>query len=526
MLRRSFLLLTPVLVIACDEGPPQDGAPVFEDTEAYLDRELLVSITGPSDGVAQMEVEQRFNLSLLDRNDQIGVARLYIDEEGQSVRNVVQLLEDDHRVEFAEPNFLVRGQASANDTYIGYQWNLSAINVEDAWDYTDGAGTIVAVLDTGVRSGGPDGIANLLNGYDFYYNDSDPRDNDGHGTFVAGTIAQRTNNNTGVAGIAPGASILPVKVLGDNGYGDISSIANGVVWAADEGADVINMSLGTGSSSRTMQQACQYAYNKDVVLVAATGNEYASYIGYPAAYDTVIAVGASRYNGNRAGYSNYGSGIDLVAPGGDLSRDDNGDGYADGILQETIVNGRWTYTFFEGTSMATPHVAAAAALLKAEGVNDPEDIRDILTATARDVGGSGYDNYTGYGVLDVGAALQFVDNNSSNNDTSQDDSGGDSGSSEDDSGSDSGSSADTTGPAISSVSGYTQGRRFTIQWVTNEDADSYLNFEEYGRIGDDNLTTSHTITLTGSRGQTYYFDIESTDASGNISVEGTYYISL
>ncbi|MFT4977486.1 MAG: serine protease [Myxococcota bacterium] len=523
MLSRSLVLMLPALAIGCDVDPALEGAPVFEDTEAYLDREVLVSFSGPSDGVAQQELEARFNLSMLDRNEQIGVARLYIEGDDGSVKRIAQLLEDDYRVEFAEPNYLVRSQGSANDAYLSYQWNVDVIGARDAWDTTTGAGSVVAVLDTGVRDGGPDGIATLLDGYDFYYGDSDPTDNDGHGTFVAGTIAQSTNNSTGVVGISPDAAILPVKVLSDSGYGDINAIANGVVWAADQGADVINMSLGSPYPSTTLQQACDYAYGKDVVLVAATGNEYASSVGYPAGYSSVIAVGASRYDGSRAAYSNYGSGIDLLAPGGDLSRDDNNDGYADGILQETIEGGRWTYTFWEGTSMATPHVAAAAALLKAQGVNDPDEIYDILTATARDVGSSGYDNTTGYGVLDVAAAVAYADgfDPGDGGGATEPGSGDSSG---DDSSTD--NSADTTGPAISSVSGYTQGSRFTIQWVTDEPADSYLSFEDYGAYGDAALTTSHSITLTGSRGYSSYFNIESTDADGNTSTTSEYYISL
>ena len=185
----------------------------------------------------------------------------------------------------------------------------------------------------GVRGGGPDGITTLLGGYDAYYDDDDPSDNDGHGTFVAGTIAQSTNNGRGVAGMAPGASILPVKVLSDQGFGDVRALANGIVYATDQGADVINMSLGSPSSSQTEYRAIQYAYDRDVVLVAASGNEFARSISYPAAYPEVIAVGAVRASGTRSPYSNTGSGLEIVAPGGDLNRDDNGDGYADGVLR-------------------------------------------------------------------------------------------------------------------------------------------------------------------------------------------------
>jgi hypothetical protein len=173
--------------------------------------------------------------------------------------------------------------------------------------------------------------------------------------------------------------------------------------------------------------------------------------------------------------------------------------------------------------MATPHVAAAAAMLKSYGVSDPEDVYTALVSTATDVGSAGYDTQNGYGVLNVAAALDYASGGSANDDTStggDNSTGGSSGESEGSTG------ADTTAPNITSVSGYTQGRRFTVEWVTNEPADTYLNFEDYGAYGDDDLTTSHSITLTGSRNETYYFDIESTDEAGNTATAGTYYISL
>ncbi|RME28573.1 MAG: peptidase S8, partial [Deltaproteobacteria bacterium] len=400
--------LSPVVLLAlaaCTTGG-EDGAPVLADTEDYLDREVLVSIDDDADGVARARIEERFDLSTIDDIEPIGVAHLLIHGDEQ-VHEMADLLESEPEVRFAEPNYIMHATSttSPNDPYIGYQWNLDQINVRTAWSYGTGSGAVVAVLDTGVAKGGPDGVANLLPGYDFYNGDSDPTDGNGHGTFCAGTIAQNTDNGTGVAGVAPGVSILPVKVLGDNGAGDISSIANGIVWAADQGANVISMSLGGGAATSTMRSAVDYAYGKGVTIVAASGNEYARSVSYPAAYPNVIAVGASRYDGARAAYSNTGSGLDLLAPGGDTSVDQNGDGYADGVLQETVERGQWRYTFWEGTSMATPHVAAAAALVYAQGVHDPAEIRSILDSTARDVGATGYDTETGYGILDVGAAV-------------------------------------------------------------------------------------------------------------------------
>ncbi|NOY25382.1 MAG: peptidase S8, partial [Oligoflexia bacterium] len=400
------------LLVACGTNTGDSATPVLTDTEAYLQREVMVSVADDADGVAAMHVQEDFKLRELNRIDAIGVARVAIDDD-RGVKQVAASLGDDARVNFAEPNYLahISSTTSPNDPYLGYQWNLTQIDAAGAWQYGQGSGVVVAVLDTGVKKGGPDGITNVLAGYDFYNNDSDPTDGNGHGTFVSGTIGQNTDNGTGVAGIAPKASILPVKVLSDSGYGDINAISNGLIWAADQGADVANMSLGGSSQSQTLEQACTYAYNKGMVLVAASGNEYSSRVGYPAGYSTVIAVGASRYDQTRAPYSNTGSGLGLLAPGGDTSVDQNGDNYGDGILQETFDKGAWTYTFWEGTSMATPHVAAVAALIVAQGVTDPDQVKSILFDTARDVGSSGYDTSTGYGILDAGAAVAMAAGN-------------------------------------------------------------------------------------------------------------------
>ena len=504
------LSLSPLLLVGCDTEAPGDAL-VLEDTEAYVDREILVAV---DDTVVSSQLQQDYDLRPMERNDRIGVARLDI-KGHTNVKEVVTLLEDDYRVQFAEPNYLVRAQARSNDPYASYQWNLDQINAWEAWDLADGTGTVVAVLDTGVKKGGPDGLNHVIDGYDFYYGDSDPTDRIGHGTFVAGTIAQATDNGRGVAGVAPGASILPVKVLGDNGYGDMAAIANGITWATDQGADVINMSLGGPYASETQRRACDYAYDRGVVLVAASGNEFAKSVGYPAGFDTVIAVGASRVDGSRASYSNTGSGMELTAPGGDYSKDDNGDGYADGVLQETFENGGWTYTFYEGTSMAAPHVAAAAAMLKSAGVEDPEQIRSILAQSAVDRGSAGYDTSYGYGVLDSEAALEIA-------------AGAELPAEEpiEEEPTEPEPEIDMTPPVISGVSGYTDGTSFTLEWVTNEPASSHIDFEDYGVYGNDELTTAHTLKFTGQLGSTYVFRFQSTDASGNTTTTDKYQIGL
>ena len=523
---RTPVTVLALLLSACATSEGPSGLSLL-DTEAYVDREVLLSIDDGDDGVARMLVAEDFDLDELEGIDGIGVGRLQINGD-REVKAVVQALEDDHRVRFAEPNYIARTASITSDPYVDYQWNLDQMHVAEAWPTTTGEGVVVAVLDTGVKRGGPDGIAHLLSGYDFYNRDSDPTDGDGHGTFVAGTIGQTTNNGVGLAGVAYGASILPVKVMSDQGYGDISAIANGITWATDQGADVISMSLGSSYPSKTLEDACAYAYDRNVVVVAASGNEFASKLGYPAAYDTVFSVGATRLDRTRAAYSNYGSGLDFMAPGGDMSRDDNGDGYADGVLQETIENGSWTYTFWEGTSMATPHVAAAVALVRSVGDYSPDEVYQILADTAIDTGASGYDTTTGYGVVNVGAAVAKALGGGG----ADPGDGGDPGTGEDPgAGGDSGDggstgTVDTTAPEISGVGGYTQGSQFTVYWTTNEPADSYVNFDGYGAYGDATLTTSHTLTFTGQAGSRYSFSFESTDAAGNLGTAGPYSIQL
>jgi serine protease len=503
-----------LLLVSCADVSP--NAPELVDTIPYLDGEVLVRVMG--DDVTQMRVEDDHGVAEVERYEGISVVRVGFENE-RPVRAVLEALGADARVEFVEPNHLVRTYGSAsNDSYVGYQWNLDAVGAPAAWKTSTGKGVTVAVLDTGVRAGGPDGITTLLTGYDYYNGDNNPTDGNGHGTFVAGTIGQKTGNGNGVAGIAFDAKILPVKVMSDQGSGDIGAIANGLVYATDSGAKVVNLSLGSAYPSSTLESACRYAYDRGVSVVAASGNEYATSVSYPARYDSVIAVGAVGFNGGRAGYSNRGTGLDLVAPGGDLSKDENGDGYADGILQETVEHGAWTYTFWEGTSMAAPHVAAAAALLVSAGAESPKEVFSLLTSTARDRGAAGYDTSYGYGSVDAAAALAALKAGSTGGGSS-----GGAGEAEPEAAPE---AADRTPPLIRDVSGFTQGRKFTLQWTTDEPATTYADFSGYGLYGEDALTTTHALSLNGVAGQTYTFTLVSTDAAGNTAESSPYSIAL
>lgn len=325
-------------------------------------------------------------------------------------------------VEYAEPDFVARAFVAPNDPFYSYQWNfqkVAGIDVEAAWPIATGTGVIVAVVDTGVAYENYGGFAqapDLANtsfaaGYDFVNKDEHPNDDEGHGTHVAGTIAESTDNAVGVAGVAYGATLMPVKVLDQNGSGYYSDVADGIRWAADHGAQVVNLSLGGSSGATYLEEALAYATGKGAVIVAAAGNDGRSQLSYPAAYNQyVMAVGATRYDKTKSYYSNYGTGLDVVAPGGDTRVDQNGDGYVDGILQQTFGTNPtdFGYYFYQGTSMATPHVAATAALVLAEGkATTTGAVRRAIESTAKDLGTVGWDNKFGWGLVDAGRAVLY-----------------------------------------------------------------------------------------------------------------------
>jgi serine protease len=328
-------------------------------------------------------------------------------------------------VDYAEPNYYAKALFIPNDELYDLQWNLGSqasggIRMEEAWELSDGSGVTVAVIDTGIAYENyqqyvqaPD-LANTRFsewGYDFVNRDTHPNDDNGHGTHVAGIIAQSTNNGIGVAGIAFGATLMPIKVLDSDGLGSYADIASGIRWAADKGAQVINLSLGGSQPSSVLKDALAYAYGKGVTIVAAAGNDGSKKLCYPAAYDDyVIAVGATCSDKTAADYSNHGKGLDLMAPGG---FDETGAIVGDGILQQTFNPltrdvsdfGYWPYI---GTSMSSAHVARVAALVIARGsATTPSQVRQALQETALDLGEYGWDKTYGWGLVDAYSALNW-----------------------------------------------------------------------------------------------------------------------
>jgi serine protease len=310
--------------------------------------------------------------------------------------------------------------AAPNDPGWYQQWNLSKIRADRAWSSSKGSGVVIAIVDTGVDLSHPDLKGRLVSGIDLV-NGGSPQDDNGHGTFMAGIVAATTGNGEGVASVAPSARIMPVKVLDSDGVGEPETVADGIRWAVDHGAHVINLSLAETSSggvklpvdffaNSDLDKAIRDAANAGRFVAVAAGNDFSSGGGnartaYDAEVAGVLVVGGSTAGDRRAAYSNYGQGLDVLAPGGgSASNPSGGSCQSNDPVTSTWWNGGSQYGAGCGTSMAVAHVSGVAALLRAKGYSSSAAASRII-ATARDLGTSGWDSQTGHGRIDAAAAV-------------------------------------------------------------------------------------------------------------------------
>lgn len=316
-----------------------------------------------------------------------GINVQVVDIGGKKVGEAVSAYARNGRVEFVEPNYIAYVLDIPNDTHFNLQWGMdnsndADIDAPEAWDLTTSTSEIkIAILDTGIDQTHED----LLGKIYLQKNFSDSGSIDdlyGHGTHVAGIAAASTNNNIGVAGAGYNSSLMSVKVLNDSGSGSYSWIASGIIWAADNGAQVINMSLGGGRSSSTLESAVNYAWNKGVVLVAAAGNSGNPSKTYPAYYQNCIAVAATDSKDKKASFSSYGDWVDVAAPGVNI--------YSTFPDHDYEIGKNLNYDYGSGTSMSTPHVAGIAALVwaKESGLSNQE-VRSRIEQTADPISGTG-----------------------------------------------------------------------------------------------------------------------------------------
>ncbi|WP_173916840.1 S8 family peptidase [Halobacillus sp. Marseille-Q1614] len=308
----------------------------------------------------------------------------------ENVEKAVKALNKNPNIEYAEPNYEFSADWTPNDTYYSSaQYGPQLTKTPAAWNTARGSSSqMIAIIDSGVDYNHPDLNDKTVRGYDFVDYDYYPMDLNGHGTHVAGTAAAETNNAQGIAGMAPNSRILAVRALDANGSGSMTAISDAIRYSADQGAKVINLSLGCNCDTQTLENAVNYAWSKGSVVIAAAGNDGVSTTFEPASYANVIAVGAVDRYDRRASFSNYGTWVDVTAPGVDIA--------------STVPNGG--YAYMSGTSMASPHVAGLAGLLAGQGRSNSQ-IRTAIENSADRISGTG--SYFEHGRINSQAAVNY-----------------------------------------------------------------------------------------------------------------------
>lgn len=387
--------------------------------ERYARGRILLKVRPEASPLRAQGLLAAYGLKEARRMEQIGVVEAAV-PESVAVEEVVAALRRNPEVAYAEPDYQTRLNTTPNDEYFSRQYSLynagsklnlpgsptgksrADIHATAAWEETKGsAEVVIAVVDTGVDYDHPDLKNKVISkGRDFVFGDDDATDDNGHGTHVAGIIAADTNNGQGIAGVAWNSRLLPLKAIDKEGSGFYSWLIDAILWASDNGASVINISLGGDESADALRDALRYAFNHNVVCVASAGNDGVD-VDYPAAYDEyVLAVAATDYNDARPDWSSPGSQVDVAAPGVQIL--------------STVPTWYWgpgslPYGYADGTSQAAPHVSGLAALLK--GLRPwltAKEIMQVIRYTADDVNADGHpgpDKFVGYGRINMERAL-------------------------------------------------------------------------------------------------------------------------
>lgn len=361
-----------------------------QDKSHFYDNEVVVNFKDFPTTEGMNQILREIDGELKEQTGNIYIFR----SNSKTTGELTEYFNQHEQVEFAEPHYIYL-QNEVNDTfYQNYQWNLPAVGTEAGWNFSRGSEDIkIAVVDTGVDLNHPDLSNRLIEGYNVLEKNNKPLDDNGHGTHVAGIIAAVTNNAEGVAGITWYNPIMPVKVMNSEGFGGSFDVAEGIRWAVDNGADVINLSLGNYQPSLVMEEAINYALKKDVVVISAAGNDNTSQPSFPAAQPGVISVAAVDWEGRRAEFSNFGDHIDIAAPGVHIA--------------STFMDGQ--YASLSGTSMAAPHVTALAGLIRSVNPRlKNTEVAKIMAQTTQKAGRGGYDIYYGNGIIDNTNALDLA----------------------------------------------------------------------------------------------------------------------
>ncbi len=425
LLGLTLLLLTLVSAPISSAAPPPSGP----GAEPFVEGEILLQV---KPGVSPSEMARAVGGTVL-RSIGDGSIHLLQVADG-AVPAVVKALNSRPGVVFAEPNWLRQLHDAPSDSDYNLKWDLNNtgdtalcdgadcpdadadMDWQEAYDYLGGSvsgSAIVAVIDTGIDPNHPDLNDKIVAGWDYLDNDSDPTDTYGHGTHVAGIALAETNNGTGTAGVgfSPSIKVMPLRVCDSRGC-PTDAIVAAIYHAANNGANVINLSLGGGTPSDAEEEAIIYAWDQGLVIAASSGNDSASSVSYPAAFVNCIAVGSTTWDDTLADYSNTGSALDVVAPGGEMSALHDPEGIYSTMPTYSVylTHRRFGYSTnydqLQGTSMAAPQVSGLAGLLFAMGVSDNVQVRQIIESTADNLGPAGWDSTYGWGRINVFNAVQ------------------------------------------------------------------------------------------------------------------------